>query len=135
MDIEQRLAQRREQYKAKRKWESSADRQCRLANRREYDRQRYAALTIEQRYNSSQRRMERRLRADDSRQQKYPNDSNHLVVRGKSTPYDNDVVDHETPSPPCDHVLRSIKLHHHHMIMTLQIIKPHHHHMIIMLWM
>jgi len=46
IDREQRLAWGREQYKAKRNWESSADRQRRLANRREYDRQRYTALTL-----------------------------------------------------------------------------------------
>ena len=103
MDREQRLAWRREQYKARRKRESSADRQHRLANYREYGRQRYAALTIEQCYNSSQRRRERRSRADDSRQQQYPNDSNHCFVRDKSPPYNHDVENHETSSPPYDH--------------------------------
>ena len=80
MDKEQRLARGREHYRAKRKQENYVDKQCRLANHRECDRQRYAASTIEQRCNSSQRRRERRLRVDDSWQQQHPNDNNHRVV-------------------------------------------------------
>ena len=103
MDREQRLAWRRKHYRAKWNRKGYTDWQHRLANHRDYDRQRYAAITIEQHCNSSQRRREQRIRADDSHQQQHPNNSNHNAVWDKSLPCDHNVTDQQTLSLPFDH--------------------------------
>ena len=52
MDHAERLRRRREQYRARRDRETPEETEIRLASRRQYDRRRYAALTLDQRRNS-----------------------------------------------------------------------------------
>ena len=49
MDHAERLQRRREQYRARRDRETPAEREIRLASRRQYDRRRYAAFNSRRR--------------------------------------------------------------------------------------
>ena len=53
MDHAERLRRRREQYRARRDRETPEETEIRLASRRQYDRRRYAALTLDQRRTST----------------------------------------------------------------------------------
>ena len=61
---EERLRRRKQQYRARRDQESEEERQARLARHKEYERCRYAAMTIEQRCNLTQRRREQTSQRD-----------------------------------------------------------------------
>ena len=53
MDHAERLRRRREQYRARRDRETPEETEIRLASRQQYDRRRYAALTLDQQHTST----------------------------------------------------------------------------------
>ena len=76
-------------YRARRNRETPEEREERLARHREYERCRYAALTVKQHCNLPQRRGERQLLASETHQAEDPSDNNHGIVRSNLPPFDD----------------------------------------------